>query len=89
MRTISKLERDPTVRKKALSHYGQDCMACGFKPKHISQIDVHHLFPLSEGGERLTSITDVAVLCATCHRLAHSTKPPMSVEAMKSLNDYF
>lgn len=87
--TLSKLERDPTVRKKALSHYGQDCMACGFKPKHISQIDVHHLFPLSEGGERLTSITDVAVLCATCHRLAHSTKPPMSVEAMKSLNDYF
>ena len=84
--TLSKLERDPTVRKKALSYYGQDCLACGFKPKHISQIDVHHLLPLSEGGERLTSITDVAVLCATCHRLAHSTKPPMTVEAMKVVN---
>ena len=86
--TLSKLERDPTVRKKALSHYGHDCMACGFKANHISQIDVHHLFPLSEGGERLTRITDVAVLCATCHRLAHSTKPPITVEAMNIVTDY-
>ncbi|MBU6368848.1 MAG: DEAD/DEAH box helicase [Burkholderiales bacterium] len=87
--TLSKLERDLTVRKKALSYYGQYCLACGFKPKHISQIEVHHLLPLSEGGERLTNIQDVAVLCASCHRLAHSTKPPMSVEAMKIVNDYF
>jgi Rad3-related DNA helicase len=84
--SLSKLERDPTVRTRALSHYGQDCMACGFKPRHISQVDVHHLFPLSEGGERLTSIQDVAVLCATCHRLAHSTNPPMTVDAIRVVN---
>ena len=83
---LSKIERDPSVRKEALKRYGNECMCCGFHPKVISQLDVHHLFPLSEGGERLTSISDLAVLCANCHRLAHSTAPPLSIEAMKALS---
>ena len=83
---LSKLERDPSVRKEALKRYGHQCMCCGFRPKVISQLDVHHLFPLSDGGERLTSISDVAVLCANCHRLAHSTVPPLGIEAMKTLS---
>ena len=85
--TLSKLERDPTVRKRALKHYGQTCMSCKFSPKVISQLDVHHLNPLADGGERLTSIEDVAVLCANCHRLSHSTIPPLTVEAMKVFQD--
>ncbi len=82
---LSKIERDPSVRKEALRHFGHQCMSCGFKPKVISQLDVHHLFPLHEG-ERRTEISDLAVLCANCHRFAHSTEPPLTVEAMKSLD---
>jgi len=83
--TLSKIERDPAVRKRALKHYGHSCMSCQFSPKVISQLDVHHLNPLSDGGERITTIDDVAVLCANCHRLAHSTSPPLTVEDMKAL----
>ncbi len=84
--TLSKLERDPAVRKKALQHYGLKCMACDFVPKVASQLDVHHLNPLAQGGERLTSIADVAVLCANCHRLAHSTTQPIPVATLRSLH---
>ena len=82
--TLSKAERDPSVRRKALSHYGKKCIVCEFQPKVDSQLEVHHLFPLANGGERVTSISDVTVLCANCHRLAHSTgAEPLSVEQMK------
>lgn len=82
--TLSRYERDPAVRKAALAHYGKTCMACLFSPKVESQLDVHHLNPVSEG-ERVTSLTDVAVLCANCHRLAHSETPPLSLESLRSL----
>ena len=80
--TLSKAERDPAVRRKALQHYGRKCMACDFTPRVDSQLDVHHLFPLADGGERVTKITDMAVLCANCHRLAHSATPPLTIEQL-------
>ena len=72
--TLSKAERDPAVRRAALKHYGLKCMACGFTPRADSQLDVHHLDPIAEG-ERKTRLEDLAVLCANCHRLAHSIDP--------------
>jgi 5-methylcytosine-specific restriction endonuclease McrA len=82
--TLSRAERDPSVRKKALAHYGKKCAICDFEPRVDSQLEVHHLFPLANGGERITSIADVVVLCANCHRLAHSSGlTPLSVEEMK------
>lgn len=69
---LSKSERDPAVRQAALKHYGRKCMACGFVPKIDAQLDVHHLNPIAKG-QRRTKIEDVVVLCANCHRLAHST----------------
>lgn len=75
---LSKAERDHAVRKTALRHYGMKCMACAFTPRVDSQLDVHHLDPVSEG-VRKTRLEDVVVLCANCHRLAHSTVPPMVV----------
>ena len=63
-------------------------MVCRFVPKVDSQLDVHHLHPLADGGERLTALTDVAVLCANCHRLAHMASAPVPIEALKTmLND--
>jgi Rad3-related DNA helicase len=82
---LSKIERHPSIRKVALAHYGLKCMGCTFVPKVSSQLDVHHLNPLGEGGERLTGMGDVAVLCANCHRVAHSSDPPLSVKALQDL----
>ena len=69
---ISKAERDPALRKAALKKYGEKCMHtdCDSVIKHVSQLDVHHLNPIAEG-VRKTTLNDVAVLCANCHRLAH------------------
>ncbi len=33
--------------------------------------EAHHLIPISESGENKTKISDVALLCANCHRLVH------------------
>lgn len=82
--TYSKAERDPSVRKAALKHYGNQCMSCNYLPKVISQLDVHHINPISEG-ERKTTLYDLVVLCANCHRLAHSTNPPLALESLRSL----
>ncbi len=81
---LSKSERDPAVRQAALKHYGRKCMACGFMPKVDAQLDVHHLDPIAEG-QRHTKIEDVVVLCANCHRLAHSTRPPLPLVDLVAL----
>lgn len=62
-------------------------MGCGFNPRVPNQLEVHHLHPIAGGGERLTSINDLAVLCANCHRLAHSNDPPLTVNQIKVLEE--
>lgn len=74
----SKAERDPAVRRAALKHYGFTCMRCGLVPRVASQLDVHHRDPIAEG-ERRTTLADLAVICANCHRLVHSVSPPMPI----------
>lgn len=82
--TLSTSERHPLLRKAALKHYGSKCMVCCFTPRVDSQLDVHHLDPIAEG-LRKTRLEDLAVLCANCHRLAHSIDPPMSVEQIRQV----
>lgn len=81
--TLSKAERDPMLRQTALRKYGLVCMACGLVPKASMQIDVHHKDPIAEG-ERKTTVADVLVLCANCHRLAHSESPPLDLDALRA-----
>ncbi len=76
--TYSWAERDPAVRHAALKHYGFKCMLCGLVPRVASQLDVHHRDPIAEGPRR-TTLADVAVVCANCHRLVHSVSPPMPI----------
>ena len=51
-------------------------------PRVPIQLDVHHKDPIAEG-ERTTTLDDVLVLCANCHRLAHSESPPLSLDALR------
>jgi len=36
-----------------------------------SAFEAHHVIPIASVGEGATRVTDVALLCATCHRLLH------------------
>lgn len=78
---LSEKERDPRVRAAALRHYGRKCMAlgCTFEAKVDSQLEVHHRNPIAEG-KRQTKLEDVMVLCACCHRLAHTRTPPYQLD---------
>ena len=67
---LSKAERDPALRKAALKHYGIKCSRCSFVPTVMCQLDVHHKHPIAEGVRR-TTLNDLIVLCANCHRRAH------------------
>ncbi|WP_282026123.1 HNH endonuclease [Limimaricola cinnabarinus] len=71
-------ERDPKLRDDAVALHGLDCMACGFNFGRMygafgeGFIEVHHVVPLAEAGKSLTDpVTDLNVLCANCHRMAH------------------
>lgn len=74
-------ERNPKVRKtliKARLASGPlSCDACEEGPKtaepslYLAGFESHHKVPLSATEIRSTKLTDVALLCATCHRLIH------------------
>ena len=72
------------LRRLAIKQYGLTCYACDFVPKTSNQIDTHHLEPIAEG-ERQTTLEDLVPLCANCHRLAHSERPPLTIKMMKAL----
>ena len=81
---ISKtIERSPKLRQEALHIHGYKCQVCHFDfeltygkwGKEFAE--VHHVKPLSElkGESRETNAkTDLAVLCANCHRMVHRKK---------------
>lgn len=38
-------------------------------------IEVHHILPLHASGPTTTRLTDLALLCANCHRMIHRSRP--------------
>lgn len=73
-------ERNPKVRKMLLDDRrptGFRCEICNLnrpdleEPLQEAMFESHHLVPLSEAGERKTKLSDLALLCACCHRLIH------------------
>lgn len=75
-------ERKPALRKKLLAVKKKQgkiaCDACGDGPKLHSEsledaaFEVHHRKPLAvEKRETETRLQDVALLCASCHRVIH------------------
>jgi hypothetical protein len=58
------------------AEYGE--LGCGFA-------ECHHTQPLAEtAGERPTTLADLAVVCANCHRMLHK-RPWHTVEALREL----
>lgn len=57
----------------------RSCEACGYGPPAILRrrvLQVHHVVPVAQGGT--TTVTNLAVLCPTCHRIAHALWPATS-----------
>jgi 5-methylcytosine-specific restriction enzyme A len=71
--------RARVVARQRESKGGLACEGCGRDPAiksrgtetEASMYEVHHLRPLADLGPTTTRITDLALLCATCHRVIH------------------
>ena len=63
------------------------CEVCGFDSGNYYGIDyceAHHLCTLSATEDEVeTSLDDLALVCANCHRIIHSTYPPLSLESVR------
>lgn len=74
-------ERDPRVRKKVLESRIKSgtlrCDCCDVLPRvntlylAVAGFEIHHTLPLAMSGPKQTRMTDLALLCAVCHRLIH------------------
>lgn len=75
-------ERNPRLRQEKINSVlrasgALACEVCGFDfaqrfGKHgEGYIEVHHVIPLHETGISGTKLTDLALLCANCHRMSH------------------
>ncbi|WP_051782278.1 MULTISPECIES: HNH endonuclease [unclassified Streptomyces] len=79
-------ERNKALRKKkidAVLRQGHRlvCEACGFDFEQVygdrgaGYIECHHVVPLHEAGEGRTKLSDLALICANCHRMIHRRAP--------------
>lgn len=90
-------ERDSSlVRKRkaqALAQFGRlACEACDFDfgeaygPRGDGYIEVHHLKALETlTTASRTKLSDLAILCANCHRMVHARRPWLSLVELKAL----
>jgi predicted HNH restriction endonuclease len=80
-------------KRTALRKHGRlFCAACDFDfalkygPTGDGLIDVHHTKPvhtLAEGDK--TSVNDLILLCANCHRVVHSSRRWLTVDQVRAL----
>ena len=90
-------ERSPKLRKQKIAQIKKThgvllCEACGEAPnaRYGSLGDLilecHHLMPLAVSGPVKTSLSDVALLCPSCHRVAHRMKPWPTLDDLQRFN---
>jgi predicted HNH restriction endonuclease len=86
-------ERSPALRRLKIEAVYREtghlaCEACGFDFRiqygalGEGFIECHHRVQLADGEERETTLTDLALLCANCHRMIHRAGADMSVEGL-------
>ena len=55
------------LRLRALDRDGWRCSECG----RAGKLEVHHVVPVRDGGERLPPLSGLRTLCRTCHLGKH------------------
>lgn len=88
-------ERSPALRAEKIAqvqatHGRLLCEACGHDFAHLGAVgqkifECHHLVPLHQSGPTITSLEDVALLCPTCHRVAHRLDAWPTLEELAAL----
>ena len=91
-------ERDRRLVKQAKNYYRRmnggklACEACGTVPVDVYGdageriIEAHHKVPIEElQPDSETTVRDLAMVCACCHRFIHSHKPCLTVEEVRDL----
>jgi 5-methylcytosine-specific restriction protein A len=79
-------ERNRGLRKKKIESVLRKggslaCEACGFDFEEVygdrgaGYVECHHVVPLHEAGEGRTKLSDLALICANCHRMIHRRAP--------------
>lgn len=79
-------ERNKGLRKKKIDSVLRKggslaCEACGFDFEEVygdrgaGYVECHHVVPLHEAGEGRTKLSDLALICANCHRMIHRRAP--------------
>ncbi|WP_319548080.1 HNH endonuclease [Desulfogranum marinum] len=96
-RMHQKRERNKQLIKKkkqqVLNKLGKlECEVCGFNFELIygehgkGFIECHHKKPVSEIKIReTTKLSDLAIVCANCHRMIHKSRPWLSLDEVKSM----
>jgi len=85
-------ERDTGLSRDAKAAFAKAnggklfCQACGVEPLKVYGVEVieaHHRIPLSKSEEgRVTEISDLIMLCPSCHRAVHRI-PDCDFDALK------
>lgn len=86
-------DRDPRLRTEKLKDLARRglrpaCEVCSFDfgrtygPLGEGYIEVHHRLPLHASGPTLSKISDLALLCANCHRMIHRSKAWLTPEQL-------
>ncbi|WP_369281118.1 HNH endonuclease [Streptomyces sp. AC04842] len=100
MRRHRARERNKGLRKKKIASVLQRggslaCEACGFDFEEVygdrgaGYIECHHVVPLHEAEEGRTKLTDLALICANCHRMIHRRAPwPTPSELRASIEQF-
>lgn len=65
------------------------CEVCGFdfdRAYGITYIEAHHTEPIANLEDEIENTTDaVVLLCANCHRAAHTRTPPYSLDELRNM----
>lgn len=90
---VSRIERDPTARRRCIKLFGAICSVCGFDfertygPIGSGFIHVHHLNPLAsaKGRRTVSPQSDLRPVCPNCHEMLHRRNPPFGIDEMKAI----
>jgi hypothetical protein len=90
-------ERDRTFAAQAKKYYKSKngiltCEACGLNPVGLYGrdgercIEAHHRVPIEQlQPDSITRVDDLAMVCASCHRIIHSRKPCLTIAEVQAL----
>lgn len=92
-------ERDRKFSKLAKRHYKTinggrlTCEACGLDPVILygsegeKSIEAHHKIPIAElQPDSVTRVEDMAMVCASCHRMIHTQRPCLDVKGLVKID---